>query len=277
MDSNQKITKNVEVKCPICQAIKKIEVPETLLSQKDFGTVKIQIPSGAVCQHQFLVFLDTKGKVRSYEKIDVHMAISAEETPKEATGILTLKKLIQIFGMYGIFSLIHSKVFNYPVYIIIDENFEQSEDILNLIGERLMPNKYRGEKKLHLILESEYNKIYSQVQIDKNALLMDTHQHILQTPWEEKLKFEESLINKALEIIDEEEQLFIIQNEIDKLIKEAENLTKILENTEEISEKNLKKQIIKDLNIPKISNNRFRLIKELIKRRISPELIFKIK
>lgn len=277
MDSNQKITKNVEVKCPICQAIKKIEVPETLLSQKDFGTVKIQIPSGAVCQHQFLVFLDTKGKVRSYEKIDVHMAISAEETPKEATGILTLKKLIQIFGMYGIFSLIHSKVFNYPVYIIIDENFEQSEDILNLIGERLMPNKYRGEKKLHLILESEYNKIYSQVQIDKNALLMDTHQHILQTPWEEKLKFEESMLKKALEIIDEEEQLVLIQQTIAKLIKEAEYSKGILENVKEIYEDDLMEQLSRDLMIPKISHYRLNLIKSFIRQRFSPKLASRIK
>ncbi|MFX1395140.1 MAG: hypothetical protein ACFFAH_16450 [Promethearchaeota archaeon] len=270
MDSNQKITKNVEVKCPICQAVKKIDVPETVLSQKDFGTVKIQIPPGAVCQHQFLVFLDTKGKVRSYEKIDVHMAISTEETPKEATGILTLKKLIQLFGMYGVFCLIHSKVFNYPAYIIIDENFEHSEDILNLIGERMMPERYKEEKLLHLLEESEYKKIVSQVEIDKNALLMDTHQNILQTPWEEKLKFEESLINKALEIIDEEEQLFIIQNEIAKLIKEAETLEEIIKDTEDITDKNLKKQLIKDLNLSKISNNRFRLIKELINRRISP-------
>ncbi|MFX0186384.1 MAG: hypothetical protein ACFE8A_01475 [Candidatus Hodarchaeota archaeon] len=266
MEFNQKITKNIEVKCPICQTIKNIDVPETVLSQKEFGTVKIQIPIGAVCQHQFLVFLDPQGIVRSYEKIDVHMTVSKEETPKEAAGILTLKKLIQIFGLYGVFSLIHSKLFNYPSYIIVDENFEHSEDLLNLIGDQMLPERYQGEKTIHLLLESDYNR---HLQIDDQALLMDTHQRSVQTPWEEKLRFEESMVKKALEIIDEEEQLFIIQNEILKFITEAETVKKVFENAEGISEKDLKKQLIRDLKIPKISSDRLKLLKEFIKRRIS--------
>lgn len=267
MESNQKITKNIEVKCPICQTIKNIDVPETVLSQKEFGTVKIQIPIGVVCQHQFLVFLDPKGIVRSYEKIDVHMTVATEETPKEAAGILTLRKLIQIFGLYGVFSLIHSKLFNYPSYIIVEEDFEHSEDLLNLIGDRMLPERYQGEKTLRLLLKSAYNKIH--LQIAKNALLIDTHQSSVQTPWDEKLRLEEAMVKKALEIIDEEEQLFIIQNEILKFITEAETVKKVLKKEEGISEKDLKKQLIRDLKIPKISNNRLKLIKEFIKRRIS--------
>lgn len=269
MEFNQKITKNIKVKCPICQTIKNIDVPETVLSQKEFGTVKIQIPIGAVCQHQFLVFLDPQGIVRSYEKIDVHMTVSTEETPKEAAGILTLRKLIQIFGLYGVISLIHSKLFNYPSYIIVEEDFEHTEDLLNLIGDRMLPERYQGEKTIHLLLESDYNKRYRHLQIDKNALLMNTQQRSVQTPWDEKLRLEESMVKKALEIIDEEEQLFIIQNEILKFITEAETVKKVLKNAEGISEKDLKKQLIRDLKIPKISSNRLKLIKEFIKRRIS--------
>ena len=250
MESNQKITKNIEVKCPFCQKIKKIDIPEAVLTQKEFGTVKIQIPQGAVCQHQFLVFLDPKGIVRSYEKIDVHMTVSTEETPKEAAGILTLRKLIQIFGLYGVFSLIHSKLFNYHSYIIVDENFEHSEDLLNLIGDRMLPERYQGEKTIRLLLESDYNKVYRHLQLDKKALLMDPRQHFVQTPWDEKLRLEESMVKKALEIIDEEEQLFIIQNEIHKFITEAETVNNILKNEEGISEKKLKKQLVRDLKIP---------------------------
>ena len=52
---------------------------------------------------------------------------------------------------------------------------------------------------------------------------MDTHQHILQTPWDEKLKFEEAMVKRALEIIDEEEQLILMQQNISRFIKEAEH------------------------------------------------------
>ena len=64
------------------------------------------------------------------------MAISPIETEKEAEGILTLRKLIQFFGMYGVFSLMHAKIFNYPSYIIKNENFIYTEDLINLIGNK---------------------------------------------------------------------------------------------------------------------------------------------
>ena len=277
MKSNQKSTKDVELKCPICQTIKSINVPENVLSQKEFGTVKIQIPPGAVCEHQFLVFLDTKGIVRSYEKIDIQMAKSTNQTLKKATGTITLRTLIELFGTDGIFNLIHGVVFNYPSYIIIDEDFELSEELLNFIADRLLPEEYKGKKTIHLILGSDYDKVYSKLKLDKNALLMGTHKDILQTPWDGKLKFEEEMVNKALEIIDDEEQLYIIRNDIAKLVKEAEAVEKMLKNTEEVSEKELKRRLIRDLNISKISNYRLKLIKDFIKRHISAELILKIK
>ena len=133
----------------------------------------------------------------------------------------------------------------------------------------MLAERYQGEKTIRLLLESDYNKVYRHLQLDKKALLMDPRQHFVQTPWDEKLRLEESMVKKALEIIDEEEQLFIIQNEIHKFITEAETVNNILKNEEGISEKKLKKQLIRDLKIPKISNNRLNLIKEFIKRRIS--------
>ena len=274
MESNQKLTKDVELKCPFCQTVKNIKVPESVLSQKEFGTVKIQIPVNAVCEHQFLVFLDTNGIVRSYEKIDIQMA---KDTPTKAPRTMTLRTLIELFGTDGIFNLIHGIVFNYPSYIIIDEDFELSEDLLNFIADRLLPDEYKGKKTIHLIRGSDYNKIYSKLKLDKNALLIGTHKDIIQTPWDEKLKFEEEMVNKALEIIDYDEQLYVIRNNIAKLVKEAEAVEKMLKDTEEISEKELKRQLMRDLNISKISNYRLKLIKEFIKRHISAELILKIK
>ncbi|MBA7557249.1 hypothetical protein ES705_49994 [subsurface metagenome] len=130
--------KVLEVSCPVCGETKNINIPEAIFSQKKFGTVKIQVPVNAVCpEHQFIVFVDTKGVVRGYEKIDIQMVIITPETDKEVERRLNLRKLIQLFGIYGIFSLIHAKIFNYPSYIIKNKNFEYSEEILNTVGDMI--------------------------------------------------------------------------------------------------------------------------------------------
>ena len=264
--------KELTVQCPMCEIEKSIRVPEQIFAQKKFGTVKIQIPLGSICQHQFIVFVDLKGKIQGYEKIDIRMSLSTEETSREKEGVLTLRKLILMFGTYGIFSIIHAKLFNYHTYLLVDENFKHSEDLLSLIQDRLVPQKYRGDKTLSLIQETDYAKI----KLDKESLVIDSHKHILQTPWHEKLKFEESMLKKALEIMDEEEQLLIVQKDIANFIKEAEYSVDILEGVKQIYEEELMEKLSKELMIPKVNHYRLNLLKEFIKRRISPNTASKI-
>ena len=267
--------KVIEATCPICGLSKVLNVPEAVLTQRKFGTIKIQVPMGAVCaEHQFIVFVDQKGVIRGYEKIDIQMAMPTAETELEKAGVLTLRKMIQIFGLYGVFSLLHAKVFNYPSYVIIDEDFKHNEKVLNKVGDRILPEKYRNQENTHLLEETDYSKIKLK---EKDALLMDTHQHILQTPWDEKLKFEESIMKRALEIIDEDEQLILLKQNISKLIREAEYSAGILEKVKEIYEDDLIERLSHDLMIPKINHYRLTLIKNFIKQRYSSKLASKIK
>lgn len=271
-------TKSIEVKCPICQVVNKINVPIAVLSQKKFGSIKIQIPIGAVCpDHQFIVFVDQNGIVRGYEKIDLQMQIRSEDSANKKAGIFTLQDLIKIFGTIGLLSLIHSKVFGYPTFVIADENIEITEDLLNFIGDRLVPEKYKGFKTVHFLKESDFGGKIDEINVGKDTFLMDTNQHILQTPWDIRLKWEEEMVKKALEMLDEEEQLYVLQYEISKFIKEANEAKNVLELIEEIKEKDLKKRLIASSNTPKISSHRIKLIKEFVERRFSPNLISKIK
>ena len=126
--------------------------------------------------------------------------------------------------------------------------------------------------KVHLLKETDYGKI----KISKEALLLNTQQHILQTPWQQKLKFEQDIVKKALESIDEVEQLLILQRNIANFIKEVEYTTEILENVKQIYEEALMEKLSKELMIPKINRYRINLIKEFIERIISPKLASKI-
>ncbi len=267
--------KQIEVTCPNCGEIKVIRIPEAIFIQKKFGTIKIQIPINAVCpRHQFIVFVDIKGIIRGYEKIDVQIVSLSHETESEVTRSINLRSLIRIFGVYGIFSLIHAKIFNYPSYILKEDAFEYSEDLLNAIGDNILPETYRGNKTIFLLEESDITKIKVK---DKNALIMDTHQHIFQTPWTTKLKFEEEIIKRAIEIIDDEEQLKLLQQDIIKFIKEVNYAISILEVVDEIYDIDLITKVSKALSIKKISNYRLNLIKEFITQNVSRKLASKIK
>jgi len=267
--------KTLEVICPICGVMKNINIPEVIFSQKKFGSVKIQVPINAVCpEHQFIVFVDTKGKIRGYEKIDIQMMTVPPQAETEVSGRINLRKLIQTFGVYGIFNLIHAKIFNYPTYILKDDTFEYNEDLLNKIGDNMLPEGYKGSKTIYLLEEKDINKFKVK---DKDAFIMDTHQHIFQTPWTTKLRFEEEIVKRALEIIDEKEQLKLLQQDIAFLVREVSYAISILHDVDGIYEDELIDKISKALSIKKISAYRMNLIREFIKRNISKKIASKIK
>jgi len=267
--------KVLEVTCPSCGEKKNINVPSAIFSQKKFGTVKIQVPMNAVCsEHQFIVFVDIKGVVRGYEKIDLHMASITPEEARETERGLNFRSLIQIFGLYGIFSLIHAKIFNYPAYILKDKKIDITEETLNKIGDMILPESLGGNKTIYIIDDSDISKLKI---TGKDKLVMDTQQHIFQTPWATKLKFEEEILERALGIFDEKEQIKLLQQDIAKLIGEANHTSYILQNVKEIYEDELVAELSKELKIKKITSYRLSLIKEYLKRNVSVELISKIK
>lgn len=267
--------KVLEISCPTCGEIKNINVPESIFSQKKFGTIKIQVPLKVVCpEHQFIVFVDTKGIIRGYEKIDIHISSLTREIEKETGTGLTLRKLIQVFGIYGIFSLLHAKIFNYPTYILTGKEFEFDEDTLNSIGDVILPESYGGSKTIHLLENTDIRQTKIK---DKDVLIMDTEQHIFQTPWNTKLKFEERILKRALDIIDEQEQLNLLQQDIARLINEANFIISVLNKGSEYYEDDLINQLSRDFKMKKINNYRLNLIKEFIRRNVSKKLVLKIK
>jgi len=266
--------RRIKLTCPICQREKEISIPEKVFAQKKFGSIKIQVPPGAVCpDHQFIVFLDPKGLIRGYEKIDILMKTQPQEAKKVIEGKINLKKLINTFGLYGVFSLIHSKIFGYPAYIIRDNPPEGLSQQMNEFFTNLSQNKFTDTSEIQFIEETKYDDI----KLKNNSLLIDAHNNILQTPWEEKLDFEEFIVKKALEIIDENEQKVLLRQDVNNLLKQIDHTVKILEDTDEIYDTELIETISKDLKIPKISKSRLNLIRKFIKMNISEELAKKVK
>ncbi|MGV9204876.1 MAG: hypothetical protein ACOC44_12760 [Promethearchaeia archaeon] len=270
---SQKETKELEVTCPTCEKVESINVPSSIFKQKKFGTIKIQVPPGAVCKHQFICFVDPKGIIRGYEKIDLMMCRPVEVEEETEQDHLNLNTLMQMYGTYGVFSLIHAKIFDFPHVIVREEGCMDISDILNKIGDNILPEEYRGTTEVQFINPEEVDDFDND-----NALLIGKQKQILQTPWQEKLSFEEDVVQKASEILDEDGQLIILQQEISKLINQAKKTAEILEGVkEEIYEDDLIEKLAKKSNMPKIDHHRLVLIKQFIRQRISEKLAGKIK
>lgn len=261
-------TRDISLTCPICQKKNTIAIPEKVLTQKKFGSIKIQIPPGAVCpDHQFIVFLDPKGLVRGYEKIDVFMG-DKETKRKEKRGEIkiSLNNLVKEFGLYGVFSLLHAKLFNYRVYIVRTNiskyDTQQLNDFLNDISK----NDYFRPLDLKLFSVKDYEGLKIK---ENNILLIDQNNNIIHTPWNEKLKLEEKSIRNAIDILNPNEQKIMIKQNVNAFLKKVKHSIRILKEVKKINRQDLRETLSEDLNISDITINQIELIKKFITRNIS--------
>ncbi len=273
-----------EVSCPRCGLGREISVPESLFFDKKFGTVKIKIPQGAVCkEHNFIVFISTKGNIIGYDIIDASVSLDQKDKLPIDLINLTLDELIDAFGFNCVAGFIHAKLFDYNARIIRSEGFALDVGQLNELFDRLIPVKYRNS---NVIMDEEFdsyvfpnpNYYYTMVKKEHNsAFLINNRKLVIQVPWNTQIDFEKSILSNALGKKDKTEQLKYLTLYINQFISDIEFTMALLENAKSISEKELIKKLKEKLIVSTINRNRIVLIKEFISRRISKDLSKKIK
>ena len=265
----------LEITCPFCKEVGKINVPVSVYSNKKWGVVKIQVPAGAICkEHQFIVLIDTKGNVRGYERIE-YLKGPESELKENVKYSISINDLIEIFGETGLIYLLHAKIFNYLTVIIRNKMNTKLENVLDEFFDRLFPEEIKDLNQSVVFIDNE--NIDTVEDWEDEALIIESRKNIVQIPWKEKLKFEESVIDKASEIIVKNEQSIILQQEISKFIKVAENAKEILEFYYDITKADFLDQLQKEARVPKITKNDLALYKLYIERRYSPHYWDKIK
>jgi hypothetical protein len=276
--------KKFKVSCPRCGAGKEISVPESLFYDKKFGTVKIKVPQGVVCkEHNFIVFISTKGNIIGYDIIDTSVSLDQKDKlPIDLTS-LTLDELIDAFGFDCVAGFIHAKLFDYSSRIIRNEEFSLNIEQLNDLFDKLIPIKYRNS---NVILDEEFDSYvfpnphfyYTMIKNkDANAFLINNHKLVIQVPWHGHIEFEKAILSNALGKTDKTEQLKYLALYITQFISDVEFTKSLLENAKAISEKELIRKLKEKLIVSTINRNRIVLIKEFISRRISKDLSKKIK
>ena len=281
--------KSIHVACPICGSEKSVPVPITLFTEKKFGHVKIQVPKGAVCQdHVFIVFLDVQGRIIGYETVDLSITALADVKTREDGSLedgktISLKESVDIMGFQCFAGLIHAKLFNYPLYIIVKNEFKGNVDVINDVLDDLMPEMYKNTRSLKTIKYDE--EIYPLVtyfyalvkNMRKTAFLMNSRKHIVQMPWKTGLELEQSIINSALSKDDKNEQQKFLAFYISKFLEDVEKTLIIVKSVKKISKKDLEKKLKEIAITSTVSKNYISFIKEFVHRRISSELAKKIR
>jgi len=276
--------KEFDVSCPKCGIGRIISVPHSLFIQKKFGTVKIKVPQGAVCKdHNFIVFISTKGQIIGYDIIDASVSLNQKEKLPENLSDLTLDEVIDAFGFNCVAGFLHAKLFDYPSYVIRNEEFALDIEQLNDLFDKLIPPNYQNS---NAIKDDEFdsyvftnpNYYYTAFKREHtDAFLINNRKLVIQVPWRIQVDFEKSILNNALGKKDKVEQLQYLAQFINQFISDVEFTQTLLENVKNISEKELIKKLKEKLIVSTINKNRILSIKEFITRRISKEVGSKIK
>lgn len=276
--------------CPKCGIIKLIKIPRSIFEEKSYGFVKIQVPKGGVCNdHQFIVISDNQARIIGYEAID--KAISLEEEKREEQIVkekvkdfkFSLRSLINKFGFNSVAGFIHAKLFKYETFILRCIEPETNLDDLNEYFDKMMPEAYRNSVKIeHINYDNEIytspGYFYSLMENKKTkAFLLNPRRHVIHMPWKTKIDYETSTINYALQREDPNEQYKAMVDSIQRFVLDSEATEKKLKEINKITEKNLIKELDKELTLSTINREKMVLIKEFIYRRKSPELLAKIK
>jgi hypothetical protein len=276
--------KGFNIACPKCGAEKRINVPESLFYQKKFGTVKIKVPQGAVCKdHNFIVFISTKGQIVGYDVIDTSVSSNQDANLSKDISKLSLDELIDSFGFNCVAGLIHAKLFDYPSFVLRSEEFNIDINQLDEMFDNIIPLKYRNNNAIkdaefdsYVFINEEY--FYTSFKNNNtNAFLINNHKAVIQKPWNTPCDFEKSILDNALGRSDKGEQIKYLAQYINQFIKDVEFTATLLENSKKISEKDLVKQLKEKLIVSTINKKRVLIIKEFIRQRFSRELSAKIK
>jgi len=256
--------KKITVICPLCNETKDIKIPMGVFNKKKLGTVKINIPKGSVCsEHDFLILTDPKGRLLGYEILDVVLD-SNKNRNDIGSKPLSLLDLRKFFGKRGLLHIFHAKLYGYPILLLYkDKEFQKSIDgiknfFINLFSDSPLiriPIKFEQSQELNRKIRKE-----------KEYLVINELGEILNVPWKENDDIERKMLQQAFDIINHQEQLFLLKNSISKFITESLYVKDLYETIKSLSRDELLRKLNIKFKNAKFSNNRIKFMIIFIER-----------
>ena len=286
--------KRIDIACPKCGSEKTVKLPLHLFNGGGFGIIKIQVPVGGVCDtHNFMVLLNKEGAILGYETFDmmasktleseeVEKTSSASKIQEEDKSSSLLQNYVNIYGFNCIVGYLHSKLFDYPAYLICRDDETINIDEMESHFNALIPQEYRNSQIMDIITYDPeiYPKPGYFFALTKHkyndAFIMNPNRHVINVPWKINIDYEKVMLRNALEWVDPENHFKKLSEFIGRFIKDVEITVKFLDKVKKIKEKDLIHTLNKENPLSTFNKGRLRLIREFISKRITPEIATKI-
>lgn len=251
----------------MCNAEKTIKVPSYVFASKAFGALKIQIPKGSVClEHQFVIYVDKKGNIRSYETTDYQLpAVKREKKEK----LLTLKDFVGMVGEFATLNVLHALFLDLPIIIVQTKVDPMMEKVINGTLDALFPRFFKNSNGIRIIDRNEFKSL----QNIENCLAIDEEGFILISPWEiNKFEIEEDLLTKVLKLDDFNQQKIIFQQLLTSFFRKLNFIGELLLSQDVVYEDDLKDKFKKQFMQKRVSNYEIELIKAVLDKRFQKDV-----
>lgn len=265
--STQIAQRSIEVKCPVCMVQKTINLPMYLFEKKQVGLLKVQIHKGICCEHPFVVFMDRKGAIKGYEQVDLQIDLTDFAQRKMGNKIY-LRDLLKLYADYAVANMLHAILTKYNIIILYTSQGKNlGAEVNNLLNEYL-PDGFKVPIIVKYIEENELKKTKVE-----DHLIISPNGIVAQTPWQDTTyNFENSLMRKALDILDDESQAIIVQQEIETLFDRVKFVKDTIKDKPQIYEDDLKEILKKQFNLGSVTDYDIILIKRILKSQFKTDV-----
>lgn len=225
----------LEIRCPICSKWDHINIADDATKNVTKGLLAINIASGMICEHSFIVYVDKNLIVRDCLvadfKIEIPESVTTTETgenitPETETIKFDLIKLnIPELLMVNVIKTI---VLGKKVVILSNQEFLYNH-IINFF-KAIMENSF--EFNLSIISETEYKTKKSEYKdhlVLKNREIVRDTGKIIDL---KKLEFEKAMVQKFFSEYDLMAGVIILRNEINKAFEFSKSIAEFIQNKE---------------------------------------------
>jgi len=210
---------NIEIRCPSCSKVGKIEISETAIKTISRGLLAVNVAANTICPHSFITYVDKNMNIRDYFMADFHVELPETELEealkdKEIPGIDVIDRdLIKLNLTPSILAdITRAIVFKRKIVLILDKKYIRKH-VLNLF-EFITQNSFKAN--INIISKEDYSnnkEKYKNFIILEGTRVINDEDGIFEP---KKLFIENKLIERFLSESKSTLSLVLLKNEIKK-------------------------------------------------------------
>jgi len=255
----------IDVRCPVCSEWKNIEIPDDVTKNSKKGLLTINITSGMICEHSFIVYLDKNLVVRDCFVADFKIEVPDESiTQADKNGADTFKiDLIKLNMPKLLIAYILKSIFYKKKVLIISDQEFLFDHITNFFN-YVMQNSF--EVDITAITNEQYKKNkkrYKEHLIFMGRDIVRDKKGLINP---KKLEIEKNIVDKFLAENDAKAALIILRNEINKAFEFSKIITSYVKDSKGtvLTSKKILNHLTKECN-EKITMVYLNFLKEIVK------------